>query len=64
MDASLVSCDAIWICRMLIGLFCLEMGSIVIQCNNQSYTKISKILMFHDMSKHIETRYHFIRDRV
>jgi hypothetical protein len=36
----------------------------VIYCNNQSYIKLSKNPVFHDRSKHIEIRYHFIQDKV
>ena len=36
----------------------------VIHCDNQSCIKLSENLVFHDRSKHIEIRYHFIRDYV
>jgi ATP sulfurylase len=36
----------------------------VIYCDNQSCIKLSENPVFHDRSKHIEIRYHFIRDRV
>jgi hypothetical protein len=36
----------------------------MIHCDNQSCIKLSENPMFHDRSKHIEIRYHFIRDRV
>jgi hypothetical protein len=32
--------------------------------NNQSYIKLSENPLFHDRSKHIEIKYHFIRDWV
>jgi hypothetical protein len=36
----------------------------VIHCDNQSCIKLSENLMFHDRSKHIDIRYHFIWDCV
>jgi hypothetical protein len=36
----------------------------VIYCDNQSCIKLSENPVFHDQSKHIEIRYHFIRDYV
>ena len=36
----------------------------VILCDNQSGIRLSKNPMFHDRSKHIDIRYHFIRDIV
>jgi hypothetical protein len=45
------SCEAIWLRKLLTGLFDLEMEAIVILCDNQSCTEN---LVFHDKSKHIE----------
>jgi hypothetical protein len=36
----------------------------IIHCDNQSCIKLSKNPVFHDRSKHIEIRYHFIRNWV
>jgi hypothetical protein len=36
----------------------------VILCDNQSCIKMTENPVFHDKSKHIEIRYHFIRDMV
>ena len=33
-------------------------------CDNQSCIQVSKNPLFHDRSKHIEIRYHFIQDYV
>ena len=49
---------------MLSGLFDLEMDATCIYCDNQSCIKLSKNLVFHDKSKHIEIKYQYIRDMV
>ena len=36
----------------------------MIYCDNQSCIKLTENSVFHDRSKHIEIRYHFIRDYV
>jgi hypothetical protein len=36
----------------------------VILCDNQSFIKMTENPVFHDRSKHIEIRYHFICDMV
>ena len=36
----------------------------MIYCDNQSCIQLSENLVFHNRSKHIEIRYHFIRDYV
>ena len=40
------------------------MDATYIYCNNQSCVKLSKNPVFHDKSKHIEIKYHYIRDMV
>jgi hypothetical protein len=64
MAASQASCEAIWLRKMLVGLFGQEMAPTLIHCDNQSCIKLSENPVFHDRSKHIEIRYHFIRDQV
>ena len=56
------SCKALWLHKLLVDLFNQELRPIVIYCDNQSCIQLSKNLVFHDRSKHIEIRYHFIRD--
>lgn len=44
---------------------CLDvLDTTVIYCDNQSGIHLSENLMFHDRSKHIDIRYHFIWDMV
>jgi hypothetical protein len=64
MAASLAACEAIWLRKLLIGLFGQELDATVIHCDNQSCIKLSENPVFHDKSKHIEIRFHFIRDCV
>jgi hypothetical protein len=58
------SCEAIWIQKYLAGLFDLEMEATMILCDNQSCIKMTENLVYHDRMKHIEIRYHYIRDMV
>jgi hypothetical protein len=64
MAASQASCEAIWLHKLLVGLFGHELRPTVIHCDNQSCIKLSKNPVFHDRSNHIEIIYHFIRDWV
>jgi hypothetical protein len=52
--ACFASCEAIWIRKLLTILFDLEMEETMILCDNQSYIKMTKNLVFHDRSKHID----------
>ena len=64
MAASLASCEAIWLRKMLFGLFDQSLRPSVICCDNQSCIKLMENPVFHDKSKHIGIKYHFIRDYV
>ena len=58
--ACFASCEAIWLQLLLTDIFDLEMEAIVILCDNLLY----KDDVFHDESKAIDIRYHFILDMV
>jgi hypothetical protein len=58
------TCEAIWFRKLLTGLFDLEMRVTLILCDNQSCIKMTENPVFHDRSKHIEIRYHYICDMV
>ena len=58
------SCEAIWLRKLMSGLFNLELDTTVILCDNQSCIKMIENLVFHDKSKHIEIRYFYIRDMI
>jgi hypothetical protein len=64
MVTNLASCEAIWLQKLLMGLFDQELETTVIHCDNQNCIKLSENPMFHDRSKHIEIRYWFIKDCV
>ena len=64
MAVSQASYEVIWLHKMLVGLFGQRLRPIVIYCDNQSCIKLTENPVFHDRSKHIEIRYHFIRDCV
>jgi hypothetical protein len=48
------SCEAIWLQKLLISLFDLEMEATLILCDSQSCIKMTENHVFHDKSKHIE----------
>jgi len=62
--ASLAACKAIWMRKILVGLFGSHLEPVVIYCDNQSCIKLSANPVFHDRSKHIDIRYHHIGDCV
>ena len=48
--------------KLLSDLFDIHMDATCIHCDNQTCVKLLENLVFHDKSKHIEIKYHYIRD--
>ena len=61
MAASQAACEAIWMWKILVGLFCQRMDPTVIYYDNQSCIKLSENPVFHDRSKHIDIWYHHLQ---
>jgi hypothetical protein len=57
-------CEVVWLCKLLADLFGHEMDSTIIHCDNQSCVKLLENPVFHYKSKHIEIKYHYIKDMV
>ena len=58
------SCEAEWVRKLLSNLFDLQLDATFIYCDNQSCVNLLEKPVFHDNSKHIEIKYHYIRDMV
>ena len=56
--------EAVWLRKLLSGLFDLQLEATWIYCDNESCIKLSENPMFHNKSKHIEIKYQYIRDMV
>ena len=60
--ATACACQAIWLKKILEELQFKEDGPTLIYYDNSSTIKLSKNLVLHGRSKHIEVKYHFLRD--
>jgi hypothetical protein len=56
--------EAVWLRKLLAGLFGQMLDATVIHCDNQSCVKLSENPVSHDTTKHVEIKYHYIRDIV
>ncbi|PRQ41856.1 putative RNA-directed DNA polymerase [Rosa chinensis] len=56
------ACQAIWLRKLLGVLGNNQQGPTDIYCDNVSAIKLSKNPVLHGRSKHIDVRYHFLRD--
>jgi hypothetical protein len=52
--ASVASCEAVWLRKLLAGIFDLELEPTMIHCDNQSCVRLSENPVFPDKSKHID----------
>ncbi|XP_074366345.1 secreted RxLR effector protein 161-like [Apium graveolens] len=62
MAATTATCQEIWLQRVLGSILNVKTGSVVI--DNRSAVDLAKNPKFYGRSKHIDLRYHFIRDCV
>ena len=64
MAASCCVCHAIWLRRLLSELSCPPQISTEVQIDNKSAIELAKNPVHHERSKHIDVRFHFIREHV
>jgi len=62
--ATSCACQCIWIMRILETIGFKEQKLILILCDSNSAIKLSENPVFHGKSKHIDVRFHFLRDLV
>lgn len=60
--AAAAACQAIWLRRILKELCYQQQESTPIYCDNVSAIKLSRNPVLHGKSKHIDVRFHFLRD--
>nr|CAE04466.3 OSJNBa0029L02.7 [Oryza sativa Japonica Group] len=62
--ATTAACQGIWLTRLLAELIGEEPSQTVMKVDNKSAINLCKNPVLHERSKHIDTRYHFIRECV
>ncbi|GKV48172.1 hypothetical protein SLEP1_g54998 [Rubroshorea leprosula] len=60
--ATTCACQAIWLRKVLEELQVKQEGPMLIFCDNSSTIKLSKNLVLHGRCKHMDVRFHFLRD--
>jgi hypothetical protein len=60
--AASCACQAIWLRRILEEIQFKQQGETSIYCDNSSTIKLSRNPVLHGRSKHIDVKYHFLRD--
>ncbi|KAL4313405.1 hypothetical protein GQ457_01G015130 [Hibiscus cannabinus] len=62
--ASWCVCHAIWLRNLLSKMMLKQVGATMIHVDNKSAIELVKNPVNHERSKHIDVRFHFIRDHV
>jgi hypothetical protein len=63
MEATHESKEAIWLQRMFLGIGLVQQA-VRIECDNQSAIFLAKNPTYHSKTKHIDVKYHFVRDMI
>ncbi|KAJ9556766.1 hypothetical protein OSB04_011380 [Centaurea solstitialis] len=64
MAATATTCQAVWLRGLLTDLTGWASKEVVLRVDNKSAIALMKNPVFHGRSKHIDTRFHFIRECV
>jgi hypothetical protein len=62
--AAMAACQGVWLARLLADMTGFESRAPELMVDNQSAIALSKNPVFHDRSKHIDVRYHYIQECV
>eukprot|EP00253_Pinus_taeda_P019270 PITA_19270 len=62
--ATAATCQAVWLRRVIRDLCHEQEKGTTIYCDNSSAIALSKNSVFHKITKHIDTKFHFIRELV
>ena len=60
--AATAACQGVWLARLVKDMTGVEPGAPELKVDNQSAIALSKNPVHHDRSKHIDTRFHYIRE--
>ena len=64
MAATAAACQAVWLRKLLTQITDYSIGPVTLFIDNKSDIDLAKNPVFHGRSKHIDIRYHFIRECV
>jgi hypothetical protein len=64
MAATSGACQGIWLARLLAKMQNLEPKTVKLKVDNQSAISLCKNPVYHERTKHIDIKYHFVREKV
>ena len=64
MAATAAACQAVWLRKLPSQIVYVKLGPVIMYLDNKSAIYLAKNPIFHGRNKHIDIRYHFIRECV
>ncbi|GKA46247.1 hypothetical protein Tco_0739130 [Tanacetum coccineum] len=61
-SATATSCQAVWLRRLMSDLGMKQLKATEVFCDNRSAVMLAKNPVFHNRTKHIDIKHHFIRE--
>ena len=58
------TCEAVWLRRLILDAEEEQKVATMIKCENQSSIRLANNPVFHKNTKHIDTQFHFVREKV
>lgn len=58
------ACQGVWLSRLIVDLSCSDVKKFKLLIDNKPPHELSKNPVYHERTKHIDTRYHYIRESV
>jgi hypothetical protein len=62
--AASATCHGVWLSRIIGDLLCTDVKQLRLLIDNKYAQQLCKNPVYHERSKHIDTRYHYIRECV
>ena len=62
--AAMAACEVAWLHKLLYDMHQSTDGPVVIYCDNMSSIHLANNPVYHARTKHIEVRYHYVREKV
>jgi hypothetical protein len=62
--ASLCACQGVWLCNLMNEVTHVKCNNVIIKVDNLSAINLAKNPIAHGRSKHIEMRFHYLREQV
>jgi hypothetical protein len=58
------TCEVVWLRRLLQDVGEEQRKAMIIKCDNQSSLKLENNPVYHSITRHVDTQFHFVREKM